>query len=100
MLGGTAGRGSQGDDDIDLETYEFGGHGGELVDRSVRPPRHEDDVLSLDITEFGETLANAVKVGAHLRGLRGAAEQEAYPRDFRILLSARHERPGCHAGKN
>jgi hypothetical protein len=52
MLRGTAGWRGEGNDDINLETYEFGSHGGELVYRSVRPPRLKDDVLSLDIAEF------------------------------------------------
>ncbi|MDB5640493.1 MAG: hypothetical protein JWP51_5401 [Bradyrhizobium sp.] len=100
MLRGTAGRRSKGNDDINLETHEFGGHGRELVDRSVRPPRLKEDVLSLEIAQFGKCLANDVKGHTRLRPFKGAADQEAYPRDFRCWLSARRMRPGRRGTKN
>jgi hypothetical protein len=92
VLRGTAGRRSQGNDDINLETDEFGSHRRELVDRSVRPPRHKDDILSFDIAEFGKSLTNDVKCEPHVRLFKRAVDHEAYPRDFRCWLSARDER--------
>jgi hypothetical protein len=92
MLRGTAGWRSKGNDNIDLETDEFGGDGGEMVDRLVRPPYLKDDVMSLGIAEFGEALADALKAGARFRHSRGAAEHDAYPRDFECLLRARRDR--------
>ncbi len=75
MLRGTAGWRSEGDDDINLEAHKFGSHGGELVYRSVRPPRLKDDVLSLDIAEFGKTLTDDVKNYTHIRLFKGATRR-------------------------
>ena len=92
LFGGLGGRRVHSDDDIHIETDEFGGERRETVSVTLRISVLNIDAISFDPSEVPETLPERI----YLRRDRGVgfACQKAYQGDlFRLLLGERAKRP-------
>lgn len=86
MLRGARGGRCDRDDDIHLETDEFGSQSREALGRDVTSSLLEVDVPPLDIAEFDQLFANGIEDFARHRRVGCRRGQEADSRDFRDLL--------------
>ncbi len=93
LLCGTASRRSHRDDDIDLETGEFGRQSRKALDSPVRRSVFNQDVLALHIAVLAQSLPQGVDP-RRLKRLERPGHQVTYPCNLPRLLRFGGERRG------
>ena len=94
LLGG-AGRGRiRRDDEVDLETGQLGRQTRQSLDLPFRRSVLNDDVLTLQIAAFAQSLPEGVERHPRLRRFKRTGHQDTYPCGFHRLLRLGGQRRG------
>src|SRR4029453_12797929 len=71
------------DNDVDVQTNEFGDERREAICSSFRPPFLDDNVFSFDVPKLAQSSTKCIDAD-RVTGSRPTA-QKSYPRDFGLL---------------
>src|SRR6266404_2248532 len=93
LLCSKAGGRSPREDEVELETRQFGSQSQEPFNLPICCPVLDEDILTLNIAKFVKCFTEGLQAFPPLGRFEGADYQITYPCDFRRLLRARRERP-------